>query len=144
MSMACRDPFGPGGPLEPTIVASSDTVAVGDSVMVVFTLRNATPYARRIRSTAGCLYHLETLRGEEFVSWEGTDYLCTSAITYFTILPGDSLHYVHTLVAAERGAAVNRPEGALRPDTYRIRARMNADLPDVEVRVTVVRPVGAT
>jgi hypothetical protein len=143
MALACNDPLGFGG-LRPTFVASPDTVVAGDTIEVSLTLHNATRYPRTIRSSYGCLFFLETIRGEEPVPWEGTNYACALAITDFTIPPGDSLLGAHRLVAAEIGTVGNGSEEVLPPGAYRIRTRMNADLPDLEAVVTVIDAVGAT
>lgn len=132
--MACIDLTGLRG-LQFTFEASPDTVAPGDSVDLVFTLRNHTRYAMTIRSSYGCLFFLESLRGDEPVYWQGMDYGCAAAFTNYTILPGDSLHWVQELVAAEAGGTGSPPLPAA---TYRIRTRMNADLPDLETEVTVM------
>ena len=117
---ACHDPYGFGG-LRPTFTASPDTVLAGDTVEVVFTLRNTTRYEQRIRSSMGCLFFIETLRGDEGVAWEGTNYGCAAAVTDFTISGGDSRHFVHEIAAVDA-----RTGGLVPPGTYRVRTRMNA------------------
>lgn len=130
---ACHDPLGVGG-VRVSFDASRDTVLPGDTVEVVFTLRNRTISSLTIRSSAGCLYFLEVRMSGESVPWKGSDYLCTAAITRFTIAPGDSLRYVHQLVAVEAGTTAETP---VAPGSYVIRARMNSDLTDRETEVIV-------
>lgn len=141
--VACHDPYGFGG-LRPTFVASPDTVFPGDTVDVVFTLRNTTRYQQRIRSSMGCLFFLETLRGNERVPWAGTNYACAAAVTDFTIAGGDSLHHVLQIVALDARTEGTRSEELVPPGAYRVRTRMNADLPELEALVTVVAPGGDT
>jgi hypothetical protein len=78
---------------------------------------------------------LQTFRGDEPVPWRGTDYGCAAAVTGFVVPPDDSLHIVHQLVAAQVGAPAT---ARLPPATYRIRALMNPEMPDLETEVTII------
>jgi hypothetical protein len=138
MTVACHDPYGVGG-LRPAFVATPDTLFPGETVEVVFTLRNATRYPQTVTSSMGCLFFLETLRGDENVPWVGTDYGCAAMVTDFVIPARDSLHTVHSITAVDARTAAWVPAG-----TYRIRTRMSADLPELEAMVTVVDPAGGT
>lgn len=132
VATSCDDPLGPQS--NPSFLAVPDTVVAGGTVRVTYTLRNDMLYPVTIRSSQGCLFHLETFLGKDRVPWQGTDYDCAQMVTDFTVLPRDSLHVVHVLVAAEAGA----PAGTVLPGaTYRIRARMNTRSPDLEAEVTV-------
>lgn len=143
--VACDDPVGAGGLPPPSFLARPDTVAPGDTFAVVFTLLNPSRDTVTIASAYGCLFFLEVFNGPDPVSMYGAAYACTAAFRTFEVPPQDSLHVVHALVAAR--ASPQPPYGAgapLPPGTYRIRTRMNADLADLEARVTVVDSVGAT
>ena len=133
-SLACTDPLGADDP-RLTFDASPDTVLAGDTVDLVFTLRNRTRYPVTVRSSAGCLFFLETLKDGEPVPWKGTDYACTAAITDFEIPAWDSLHFVHRLVAAPAGGPAG---GGVPAGTYRIRALMNIAMADLETEVAVL------
>jgi len=137
LAAACGAPTGLDG-LQAVLRAVPDTVEQGGAVQVEFTLRNTTGTERVIRSSYGCLFFLQTLRGDEPVSWDGSDYACAAAITDFRIAPRDSLHWLHTIVARPSYTADTLPTG-----TYRIRTRMNADLPDMEAVVVVLAPGAA-
>jgi hypothetical protein len=132
VAAACGEPTGLDG-LEAVFRAVPDSVEPGGAVQVAFTLRNTTGTERVIRSSSGCLFFLRTLRGDEPVSWDGSGYGCAAAITDFRIAPRDSLHWLHTIFARPSNTADTLPAG-----TYRIRTRMNADLPDMEAVVVVV------
>ncbi len=140
VALACAGSLEPGDLPPPSFLARPDTVLPGDTFKIVFALRNPTGDTLVIHSAYGCLFFLESFRGDEPVAIQGTTYACTANFRTFKIAPADSLHFVLELVAVLANA---RP-AQLPPGTYRIRTRMNADLADLETRVTVIDSVGAT
>ena len=136
-AFGCREPTMSFGLPSPSFQAQPDTVAPGDTFRLAFVLRNPGTRSVTITSSYGCLFFLDSFRGQDRTTLDGTLYYCTTVISSFTLNPGDSLQIVRNIVAAAGGAPL--PLG-----TYRIRTRMNAPLPDVEASVTVVESVGAT
>jgi hypothetical protein len=132
---ACDDLLGPEP--NPSFRASPDTVVAGDTVRVTFTFRNGMPYPVTIRSSSTCLFVLIALLRDEPAPWRGTNYACGAAITDFVIPPRDSIHEVHTLVAAREAFDPGPP---LPAGTYRIVARMHTAMPDLETEVTLLAP----
>ena len=133
-----------GAPFQPlTLRSEPDTVAPGDTFFVVFTLRNPSRDTQTVRSAMGCLYFLESLVGEQTVFLRYIMYYCTAMPLTFQIPPRDSLQQIHRLVAEVQNPEPPYDWGPAPSGIYRIRTRMNADLPNVETSVTVMDSHGA-
>jgi len=144
LTLGCRQPAALDALPPPTFLAQPDSVAAGDTFAVVFTLRNPTPSTVTITSASGCLFFLQVFHETDQVDMEGASYFCTAAIRTFEVAPGDSLHFVRNLVAAQPNPSPPYGPGAPLPvGRYRIRTQMNAPLADVEAFVIVVDSVGA-
>jgi hypothetical protein len=133
--IGCENPLDVGALPAPTFVAIPDTVAPGDTFAVVFTLRNPTQFRARVGVTCH-LFYPEIFREEEpmapVVGVGG--YACVSP-RIIEIAAQDSVMETDQIVAALPGPDGLTPFPA---GVYRIRARMEIALPDLETVLTVV------
>ena len=142
--VACSSPTGPGAVVDTvvahglrlTLSAVPETVMVGDSFRVGFSLTNVTNLPVKITTSYTCLFFLVTFRGESSFPLQGSGYACGAAFTDHVYAAGDSIGWSLWLRAAP--ALADSMAATFGPGTYTVRTQMNADLPKLEVAVEVV------